>query len=98
MTQDGRWKISPAYDICFSYSPGGNWTNVYQSSINGKYDNFTKDDLLEFAKSFGIKKANDILQEVILAVSQWNKIATELEIPKEKIKNINKHLRINNFI
>lgn len=97
MNQDGRWKISPAYDICYSYSPGGTWTNVHQSSINGKYDNFTKNDLLEFAKTFGIKKANDILQEVIVAVSQWNKIATELEIPKKKIKNINDHLRINNF-
>jgi len=97
MTQDGRWKISPAYDICYSYSPGGTWTNVHQSSINGKYDNFTKNDLLEFAKTFGIKKANYILQEVIVAVSQWNKIATELEIPKERIKNINDHLRINNF-
>ncbi len=97
MTQDGRWKISPAYDICFSYSPGGNWTSVHQSSINGKYDNFTKDDLLAFAKTFGIKKSNDILQEVIVAVSQWNKIATELEIPKERIRYINGHLRINNF-
>ncbi len=97
MTQDGRWKISPAYDICYSYSPGGTWTNVHQSSINGKYDNFTKNDLLEFAKTFGIKKANDILQEVIIAVNQWNKIATELDIPKERIKNINDHLRINNF-
>ncbi len=97
MTQDGRWKISPAYDICYSYSPGGTWTNVHQSSINDKYDNFTKNDLLEFAKTFGIKKANDILLEVILAVSQWNKIATELDIPKERIKNINDHLRINNF-
>lgn len=97
MTQDGHWKISPAYDICYSYSPGGNWTSVHQSSINGKYDNFTKDDLLEFAKTFGIKKANDILQDVIVAVSQWNKIATELEIPKERIKYINDHLRINNF-
>jgi serine/threonine-protein kinase HipA len=84
MTPDGRWKIAPAYDLCYSYSPGGTWTNVHQSSINGKYDNFTKNDLLAFAKTFGIKKANHILQEVIAAVSQWNKIATELEIPKRK--------------
>lgn len=97
MTPDGHWKIAPAYDICYSYNPRGTWTNVHQSSINGKYDNFTKNDLLAFAKTFGIKKANHILYEVIDAVSQWNKIATELEIPKDRIKNINDHLRINNF-
>ncbi|HMS99096.1 MAG TPA: type II toxin-antitoxin system HipA family toxin [Saprospiraceae bacterium] len=97
MPKDGKWKISPAYDLCYSYSPGGNWTSVHQSSINNKYDNFTKDDLLEFAKTFGIKKANDILQEVIAAVSQWNKIAAELEIPKKKINDIHNNLRIKSF-
>ncbi|MFN6378736.1 MAG: type II toxin-antitoxin system HipA family toxin [Flavobacteriales bacterium] len=97
MDEEGKWKITPAYDICFSYSPTGNWTGVHQSSINGKYDNFTKQDLQEFAKTFGIKKANDILKEVVDGVSQWSKIATELEIPKKKIKYINSNLRVNNF-
>ncbi|MBL4657491.1 MAG: type II toxin-antitoxin system HipA family toxin [Flavobacteriales bacterium] len=97
MNMDGRWQISPAYDICFSFSPGGTWTNVHQSSINGKYDNFTKDDLLNFAKTFGIKKANEILEEVILAVNQWPQIAAEIDIPKEKILHIKNHLRTNDF-
>lgn len=81
----------------FFIQSGGTWTSVHQSSINGKYDNFSKNDLLEFAKTFGIKKANIILQEVIEAVSKWNKLATELEIPYERIKYIQEHLRINNF-
>lgn len=97
MNKDGRWQISPAYDICFSYSPGGTWTSVHQSSINGKYDNFTKNDLLDFAKTFGIKKANNIIEEVISAVNQWPRIAVEIDIPKEKIQYINNHLRTNDF-
>jgi serine/threonine-protein kinase HipA len=94
MNKDGKWQISPAYDLCFSYKPGGTWTNEHQLSINGKYDSFTKDDLLVFAKKFGIKKANLILEEVITAVNQWSKIASEIEIPKEIIKYISKNLRI----
>ncbi|MDA3905572.1 MAG: type II toxin-antitoxin system HipA family toxin [Bacteroidales bacterium] len=97
MNKDGNWQISPAYDICFSYSPSGTWTNVHQSSINGKYDNFTKDDLLAFAKIFGIKKANKIIEEVVSAVNQWPKIASEIDIPQEKIKYINKYLRTKDF-
>ena len=97
MNKDGNWQISPAYDICFSYRKGGTWTNVHQSSINGKYDNFTKDGLLDFAKKFGIKKANVILEEVVSAVNQWSKIAVEIDIPKEKIQYINKYLRIKDF-
>jgi serine/threonine-protein kinase HipA len=60
MIVDGNWQISPVYDICFSYCQGGTWTNVHQSSINGKFDNFTKDDLLGLAKFFGVKKDNTI--------------------------------------
>ena len=58
MNKEGKWQISPAYDLTFSYSPGGTWTNSHQSSINGKFDDFEKDDLLSFGKSFGIKKTN----------------------------------------
>jgi len=97
MNKDGNWQISPAYDLCFSYSPGGTWTNAHQSSINGKYDNFTSDDLLGFAKNFGIKKAKLILEEVISAVNQWPAIAAEIDIPKEKIHYIKKHLRTKDF-
>lgn len=97
MNKDGAWQISPAYDLCFSYCPGGTWTNVHQSSINGKYDNFTKYDLFDFAKKFGIKKPGSILEEIVSAVSLWPGIAAELDIPQNKIKFISKHLRIKDF-
>jgi len=94
MDNKGKWQISPAYDITYSYSPSGNWTSVHQSSLNGKFDNFTRDDLLDFGKFFGIKKTNQILDEVISAVSQWPRIAKEMEIPKNKINTVNGNLRI----
>jgi len=93
MDQEGKWKISPAYDITYSYSPGGTWTNAHQSSLNGKYDNFRIEDLVEFGKSFGIKKSTVIVQEVIDAVSQWPKIARDIEIPRNVITSINTNLR-----
>jgi len=97
MNKDGNWQISPAYDICFSYSPGGTWTNVHQSSINGKYDNFTKGDLVDFAQRQGIKKSKSILEEVVSAVNQWPQIAGETDIPQDKINFINKYLRTKDF-
>ena len=97
MNEEGKWRISPAYDITYQYKDGGAWTNVHQSSIRGKFDNFTRNDLLSFGKSFGIKKANHILEEIITAVNQWSKIAKEMDIPKNKIESIRSNLRINNF-
>ena len=97
MNKEGRWQISPAYDLIFSYSPSGTWTREHQSSINGKFDNFTKDDLLGIAKLFGIKKANLIFKEVLEAVIQWPIVAGEIGIPKERIQYISKHLRTKSF-
>lgn len=97
MSDSGKWRLSPAYDLTFSYSPNGTWTNVHQSSINGKFDDFTRADLLNFGKTFGIKKANHIIEEVISAVSQWPEIAKDIDIPKREIDAINKNLRLNIF-
>lgn len=97
MDKKGKWRISPAYDLTYQYKEGGTWTNVHQSSINGKFDKFTKDDLLNLGKTFGIKKANQILEEVIAAVSLWPKLASEIDIPKKEIDRIHSNLRINNF-
>lgn len=94
MDEKGEWSISPAYDITFQYKPGGTWTDVHQSSINGKFDHFTRDDLLGLGQTFGIKRAAHILEEVIAAVNQWSKIAAETEVPKKVIAYINSHLRV----
>jgi len=94
MDKTGKWRISPAYDLTFQFKPEGFWTDVHQSSINGKYDNFTKSDLINFGKSFGVKKSNLILEEVIAAVSQWPEIARETGIPKQEIQYIFDHMRL----
>lgn len=94
MDQQGNWKISPAYDLTYSYKSGGTWTSVHQSSINGKYDAFERSDLIELGKTFGIKNSKVIFQEVIEAVSKWNRIAQEVGISKNIISEINKNLRL----
>ncbi|SRX76445.1 type II toxin-antitoxin system HipA family toxin [Aequorivita antarctica] len=94
MNKQGEWRISPAYDITYSYKPSGTWTNVHQSSLNGKFDNFNQNDLIEFGKMFGIKNSKLIIKEVIDAVSKWNQVAKEIDIPKKTISKINKDLRL----
>lgn len=97
MDEKGKWKISPAYDITYQYKEGGTWTNVHQTSINGKFDKFTKDDLVNFGRAFGIKKAKYILEEIITAVNQWPEIAKAIDIPRKEITSIYNNLRINDF-
>jgi serine/threonine-protein kinase HipA len=97
MNKDGQWQISPAYDLTYQFSEGGNWTNVHQSSLNGKFDHFTKNDLFNFGKTFGIKKSKLILEEVLSAVSQWQNIAKDIDVPKREIDAIGNNLRISDY-
>ena len=88
MGEDGIWKLSPAYDMGYAYNPNGGWTATHQMSINGKFDNITRDDLLEFGIKNNIKNATLIIDEVAEAVSKWPRIAKECDVPQTMIDGI----------
>ena len=90
MDKNGVWKLAPAYDMTFAYNSAGDFTAHHQLSISGKRDNFTRQDLLQFAEQMNIKKANEIIEEVIAAVSNWEKYAKNLDIPYKIIEFISK--------
>ena len=88
MGEDGRWRLSPAYDMGYAYNPLGGWTSTHQMSINGKYDDITRKDLLEFASLNNIKNAPAIIDEVCEATSGWAALARECEVPVPMVEGI----------
>lgn len=42
MGEDGKWHLSPAYDMGYAYNPNGGWTATHQMLINEKFDNITR--------------------------------------------------------
>ncbi len=96
LPQNGEWKISPAYDITYSFNPlPGRNTNMHQMSINGKRKEINKNDLLKIANDNTIKNPTRIIEEVISALSNWKRKAQEYEIDKEKIDKIQSSLILN---
>ena len=86
MDKQGVWHLSPAYDMSWAYNPTGGWTNTHQMSINNKWDNITRDDLLKVAYEMNIKRAKHIIDQVVDAVSQWTCFATDhSSIPQSTI-------------
>jgi serine/threonine-protein kinase HipA len=96
MDKHGEWSFAPAYDLCYSYSPDGRWTNKHQMAINGKQDGFTYNDLTSVAEKMGIRNYKPILEEIIDTVSMWRKYATESGVRKEHAKFINENLLLLN--
>ena len=88
MDKQGKWKLSPAYDMGYAYNPKGAWTATHQMSINGKFDEITKNDLLECASKNNIKNGLQIIEEVCDTASQWSNIAKESGVPQVIIDDI----------
>jgi serine/threonine-protein kinase HipA len=95
MNKSGKWKLSPAFDVVYSYNPTGSWTDKHQMSMNGKRDKFNKIDFIEFAKTASIKKENveRIVLQVQNAVSKWSTYAKDVNIPNNTIIKIAKTFR-----
>ena len=92
MDKTGKWSLSPAYDMSWAYNPAGAWTSAHQMSVNNKWDNIDKKDLLAVADNVNIKHARQIVEQVVDAVSHWAKLSVENGIPKEISKSIDKTL------
>jgi serine/threonine-protein kinase HipA len=95
MDKNGKWRLSPAYDIVFSYNPNGSWTDTHQMSINAKFDNITRKDLLACAATNNIKNAAEIIDKVCEIASKWPQIAKNCGIPKEMIDARFPHMLLN---
>ncbi|MCM1140309.1 MAG: type II toxin-antitoxin system HipA family toxin [Muribaculum sp.] len=92
MSKEGKWKLSPAYDMAWAYNPKGKWTNRHQMSINGKRDNIKKEDLISLASAASISERNalKIIDEVNEAVSLWPKLAVDNGLKNSIIQQISK--------
>lgn len=85
MDKTGKWTLSPAYDICFAYNPKGSWTDTHQMSINGKFDDITRQDLLVCAAANNIKNAAEIIDKVCETAAKWPEMAKNCGVPQEMI-------------
>lgn len=98
MNKDGKWRLSPAYDVAYSYKPGSHWVEQHNMSLNGKRSAFTRNDLLTVASQIGNFKerdANDIIEQCTEAVSRWRMMATDNEVPASLVDEIEANLRLN---
>ncbi|RKY17584.1 MAG: type II toxin-antitoxin system HipA family toxin [Planctomycetota bacterium] len=79
MDKAGAWRLSPAFDVTYSYNPSGDWTARHQMSINGARDAFTRADFRACAKTAQLQRGRSdaLLDEVIQAVGRWDEFAAE---------------------
>jgi serine/threonine-protein kinase HipA len=88
MDEQGQWSLAPAYDMTFAYDPKNRWMKAHQMSVNGKYDNITRDDIMKVAALVNIKKPLELIDRVHTSVQRWKRLAQEIELDNTQIKAI----------
>jgi len=89
MQEDSTWKLSPAYDLTFSYGPGGEHSTTYL----GVGKNPTSETLLKLAKKHNIKNAKNIIDEIKVVVEKFESYAKKVGLKNASTKSIAKVLK-----
>ena len=93
MDEAGQWRLAPAYDL--TYAKGAGYTRQHQMSLGGKRDGFTRKDLLDLGKSFGIKNGGKpILERIGAALKKWDALARKWGVPKGNSAHIKAAFRL----
>jgi serine/threonine-protein kinase HipA len=88
LKEDGRWELAPAYDVTYAHNPQSLWTARHLMSVNGKFDDISRSDLLSVADRFLIPSAKGILNEVRAAVGEWPRFGKEAGLPQARLEAI----------
>jgi serine/threonine-protein kinase HipA len=96
MDERGTWRLSPAYDLTYGYDPANLWMSQHQMSVNGKFDGFTREDLMKLADTVSLSgsTAADIIQEVGSAVCRWEEFAAMAGAPEDYVRQIKANQRL----
>ena len=97
MLRGDRWGLAPAYDLAYSYKPGSKWVNSHWMSLNGKRDDFVREDFYSLEKLsplFSRSFINSVIDEVIEKVAGWERLATEAQVPRILIDEVAQNLRL----
>ena len=86
MDETGQWRLSPAYDLTFSSGPGGEQSTM----VMGEGKNPTIEHLLKLAPLADLseREANEIIEQVRNALSQWHTLAKQAGVTTQMQESI----------
>jgi len=88
LRQEQPWNLSPAYDVTHAYNPMGEWTYQHLMSVNQKFKDISKADLLEVANRFSVRKPENVLSDVRSAIDSWSQFAKRANLSPSLQKRV----------
>ena len=84
MSSSGQWALAPAYDLTFSYGPGGEQSML----VMGEGKSPAVAHLRALAKKHDLKNADTLMSLVQDAVSRWRTFATDAGVTQKSASAI----------
>lgn len=82
LKQSGSWELAPAYDVTHAYNPTSFWNAKHLMSVNGHFDDITRDHLLTVADRFQVAGARKVLSDIAAAIRAWPEFVTAASLPQ----------------
>jgi serine/threonine-protein kinase HipA len=87
---NNNWKLTPAYDLTFSYGPGAEHSTTYL----GEGKNPNEQHLIKLANKHNITNAQDIIDEVKSAINNFSFYASKYSLSSQSTKIILQELKL----
>lgn len=86
LDEQGRWKLSPAFDLTYSFGPGGE----HATSVAGHGKNINRAHLLQVAKAGGVpmKTAERCIHDWVAVAGGMNKWVRDLPIRRATLQGL----------
>lgn len=94
MTPEGEWHLSPAYDLTFIIATNGiEAEKSHCLSLSGKYDGFTRSDLLRLGRDNSVKNPEEVIESVMEGTRNFEELARRNGVDSFHIEMISKRLK-----
>jgi len=90
MDPDGRWRLTPAYDVTFA--GGSGYTARHQMRLADKLSEITRADLSELGRRFSVRDAAEMVERARAAVADWPRYAAEAGVPADTVRSVGEAL------
>jgi serine/threonine-protein kinase HipA len=94
LRENEGWTLAPAYDVTHAHNPKGEWTSQHLMSVNGRFADITRQDLLAVADRFGIGTAAKVLKQIGDVLMAWPDFAASANVSPKERDRISSHHRI----
>ena len=92
MDKQGKWRLSPAFDVTFAYNSKNIWLKEHLMGIDGKFADVTIQDLLRFAERHNVPYAQKAITESKRAIAMWPDFAQQTGVSKKATDEISELL------